>query len=410
MKKKILSYDWKNLDFILLIIVFIICFIGAYTVKLAGTNMYINGNSMGDYYMRSQFKGIIMGVVVIIALTLIDYHFICQFAPYYYILCIILTILTKSPLGYDYNTDAKRWLKFGSIVFQPTELLKIVFIIFMGWLLVRYERKITQLSTFWIIVGCMTIPFIAVLSQPDLSSSLVIIFTTMVLLFISGIPYKTIGIFWGIPIPIISAVFWYITKEDSIFYKKLWDVYQFRRVIAWLNKIPEYADNLNYQSNLSVSAIASGELSGKFLNETVENTGRVYDNVSVRESDFIWSVIGEEFGFIGCIIILILYAIVILRCIRIAQNARDFQGKVIAMGIGAMFMFQMFTNIAVATFLFPNTGLPLPFLSSGLSSMLSAMISVGLLINISIQPSKTSKGGLRLKAGNLEEYDPEKIV
>ncbi|MCR5625164.1 MAG: FtsW/RodA/SpoVE family cell cycle protein [Lachnospiraceae bacterium] len=399
---KLKTYDWKKIDVLLLIVVFMLCIIGAFTLKLAGTNMVVNGYKMGDYYMRAQFKGLLLGLVVIITLTLIDYHFICQFAPYYFIFGIILTLLTKSPIGYDYNTDAKRWIRIGGIVFQPTELMKIIYIIFFAWLLSKFQRKIVSAQTILICIGLTFIPFLAVLSQPDLSSSLVILFVMFVVLYTAGASYKHIGIFFGIPIPIFSLLFWYLTRENSITYNKLWNVYQFRRVIAWLTKKPEFADNLNYQSNLSVNAIASGGLYGKYLADSGERAGRVYDSVSVRESDFIWAVVGEEFGFLGCLLIIILYAILIFRCIQIAKNAQDYLGKLIAVGISAMFMFQMFTNIAVATFLFPNTGLPLPFLSSGLSSMLSSMISVGLLINISIQPAKSSKGGLQLRSHSMD--------
>ena len=158
------------------------------------------------------------------------------------------------------------------------------------------------------------------------------------------------------------------------------------------------SEKYNYQQLHSIRAIASGKIYGKFLQDGGDaKVGRNYSSVGVRESDFIWSVIGEEFGFLGCCLILILLAIVIFKCFSVAGKAQDLLGKMIAMGVASMYMFQVFANISVATFMFPNTGLPLPFLSNGLSSMLSSMIGIGLIMNISIQPAKSSKGGFSMR-------------
>ena len=142
-----------------------------------------------------------------------------------------------------------------------------------------------------------------------------------------------------------------------------------------------------FQQNNSVVSIASGGLYGKMLIDN--NSGaRNYTSVSVRDSDFVWTPISEEFGFIGCMIILAMLSFIIIKCFLTARKARDYLGMMIAIGVGTMFCIQVFFNIGVATSILPNTGLPLPFLSSGLTSMLSSMIAVGLLINIGIQPAR----------------------
>ncbi|MCR5586905.1 MAG: FtsW/RodA/SpoVE family cell cycle protein [Lachnospiraceae bacterium] len=406
MIKKLKNYDWKRIDFITLIIVFILSNFGAFTLKLAGQNKVIDGVNQGMSYMKSQYMGIALGFFIIIILTFVDYHFICQFALFYYVFGIILTLLTRSPIGTDLSTEAYRWIKFGPITFQPSELLKIIYILFIAWLVLRLQRKLTQISTIFIIIVLTLIPMFAVLTQPDLSSSLVIFFVMIVVMFTANIPYKNMGIVFGIPTPFLVAIFWYCTRSYSFTYKKLWHVYQYRRIIGWLNPTDAQFTDINYQQLHSVSAIASGGLYGKYLTDSGEDATRLYNSVGVNESDFIWSVIGEEFGFLGSLLVIILFALLVIRCFRIAHNASDFQGKIIAMGIGAMFMFQVFTNISVSSFIFPNTGLPLPFISQGLSSMISSMIAIGLLINISIQPAKSSKGGLKLKAQNVGmDYD-----
>ena len=161
--------------------------------------------------------------------------------------------------------------------------------------------------------------------------------------------------------------------------------------MAWL--YPDKWDptgDLNYQQNRSIRAIASGQLSGKYLQDggTQAGQSRAYHAVGVNESDFIWSVIGEEFGFLGCCMILLLFAFVIFKCFMVAKKSQDYLGKLIAAGVASMYMFQVFTNICVVTLLLPNTGLPLPFISNGLSSMISSMIGIGLIMNIGIQPAK----------------------
>ena len=175
--------------------------------------------------------------------------------------------------------------------------------------------------------------------------------------------------------------------------------------MAWLHPETDVKGTINYQQNRSIRAIASGGLYGKFLQDGgTKGASRAYHSVGVNESDFIWSVIGEEFGFLGCCLILLVFAFIIFKCFLVAKNSQDYLGKLIAAGVAAMFMFQVFTNISVVTLMFPNTGLPLPFISNGLSSMLSSMIAIGLIMNVSIQPGKTSKGGFSMR--NIYGNDP----
>ena len=146
-----------------------------------------------------------------------------------------------------------------------------------------------------------------------------------------------------------------------------------------------------YQQLNSVQAIGAGKLYGKLLSEGTSSV-RGYNSVGVRESDFIWSIVGEEFGFLGCCLIILLLFVVIVMCLLVAKKAKDRLGRLIAIGISAMFMFQVFANIGVATMILPNTGLPLPFISYGLSSLVSAMIAVGIVLNIGLQQKNSVRG------------------
>ncbi len=184
--------------------------------------------------------------------------------------------------------------------------------------------------------------------------------------------------------PVSGFLVWYIFQPNQL----LLDKYQLKRITGWLNPDSQALDTM-YQQNNSVLSIASGKLYGKRLLEDAAES-RNYNSVSVTESDFIWTPISEEFGFIGCMVILALLSIIIIKCFLAAKRAKDYMGMMIAIGIGSMFCFQIFFNIGVATSILPNTGLPLPFLSNGLSSLMSSSMAVGILINIGIQPNRGS--------------------
>ena len=390
MLNRIKQYDWRNFNYSLIIIVVILCLISAFMLKLAG------GQEDGMRYMRNQLIGMTMGLFGVAVLSVLDYHFICRFAPIYYVCGIVLTACTKTPLGTDLKTGSYRWIKIGSFTFQPTELMKIIFIISLAALFVKIHKDLDHFRSL-IMVVLLTLPaFGVILIQPDLSSSLVVLFVMIIMTFAAGTTYRILAPVVAVGLPVGLVIFWYVQQPGNLLLRG----YQYNRIYAW--KHPDSTDStlvdLNRQQNASISAIAEGGLYGKFLKDGAkEGCSRAYNSVPIRESDFIWSVISEEFGFLGCCLILLLFAILIVKCFLVAKKAQDFLGMMIAVGVSAMFMFQIFANICVATFIFPNTGLPLPFLSNGLSSMMSSMFGIGLVINIGIQPAKMKKGGFTMR-------------
>lgn len=388
MIKRIKQYDWKKYNFSLLIVVVVISLIGAFCVKLAG------GEKMGMSLMKGQITGIMLGLFVVAFLSVMDYHFICRFAPVYYIFGILLTAATHSPLGTDNGTGVNRWVKLGPLSFQPVELMKIILILTLATLYMKLKNKVDRVSTLFIIVITTMIPVAVILMQPDLSSSLVAVFIMVVLVFAAGTSYKILTPIVASGIPAGLVLFWYIQQPGNFLLRG----YQYERIHVWLNPDDD-PRQLNMQQNDCIRAVASGKLYGKFIQDGgAEGTVRTYSPIPVNESDFIWSVVGEEFGFLGCCLILLLFAIIIFKCFTVAKKAQDFLGRMIALGVGAMFMFQVFANICVATRLFPNTGLPLPFISNGLSSMVSSMIGIGLVMNIGIQPARTSNSGFTMRS------------
>ena len=397
MINRIRQYDWKKYNFSLLCVVVILCILGLYCVRMAG------GTTKGASLMKGQLVGLILGLIIVAIVSVIDYHFICQFCAVYYIVGILLTLAVHTPLGTDSNTGAYRWIKLGPITFQPTELMKIILIITLAALFSKLHSKLDKVSTLVKVCVVSAIPVLAILTQPDLSSSLVGVFIMCVMIFIGGVSYRIIVPILIAAVPICGFLAWYVQIPGNLILHN----YQYNRIQAWLHPdtYPN-ADNLNWQQNSAIKAIASGQLYGKFIQDGGKGLeSRTYNGVGIRESDFIWSVVGEEFGFLGCCLVLLLFAIVIFKCFMVAKKAQDYLGKMIAVGVYAMFMFQVFANICVVTFIFPNTGLPLPFISNGLSSMISAMIGIGLVMNIGIQPAKSSKEGFTMRNLNPSGED-----
>lgn len=402
MLNRIKQYDWRQYNVSLLCIVILLCLISAFSVYLAG------GEDKGMVYMKGQIVGMIMGLVIILFLSLMDYHFICRFVGIYYCIGIALTAATYSPIGVTNDKKAARWINLAGITFQPSELMKIILIMTLAVMFAKNQNKNRQLRYMIPMMLVTAVPVALIVNQPDLSSSLVSVFILVCMIFIAGISYRVLVpiVLLGIPIGLVG--FWYIQQPGNLIFRNPED-YHYLRIMAWLHPETDVDERWNYQQNRSIRSIASGKLYGKYLQDGGSSgSPRDYTTVGVRESDFIWSVIGEEFGFLGCCLILALLALVIFKCIIVARKSQDYMGKMIAVGVASMFMFQVFTNISVATLIFPNTGLPLPFLSNGLSSMLSSMIGIGLIMNIGIQPARSSKGGFSMR--NVYGSDAERDI
>jgi rod shape determining protein RodA len=368
---KLKQYDFKRYNITLIIIVLILGFIGAFLIKQVQTedeNLYLR-------HLVGLFGGIFLAVFV----SMFDYHFISSFYIVLYAINLVLLVLVKVA-GATVN-HAQRWLDLGFMMFQPSELTKIILIIFAAKLFTMFRQKINNAVVILFSTVSIAIPTFLIMIQTNLSTSVVIIFIFCMMIFAAGLSWKIILPILLIGIPSILGLFWYIQQP----YQGLLEPYQQNRVLTFLN--PEDYPETMYQQENSISAIGSGQLYGKILREDPDAV-RSYDYIPISESDFIFSVAGEEFGFIGSCIIIALFGVIIYICLMTARKAPDYMGMLIAVGIASMFMIQVFVNIGVATSILPNTGIPLPFLSSGLSSMISGMLAIGIILNIRLQPKK----------------------
>ncbi len=370
-------YNWRNYDYFLVGTVILLSVISSCVLSLIGESSF-----------KRQMIGLLGGLVIVFVFSLIDYHDMCLYIPIIYIVTTLMAAATKlSPLGDDAGTGSFRWLDLGFMSFQPSEICKIVIILALATFFSRKRENLQTFGNFFWACLIVLLPTFFILIQSDLSSSVVMVVVLVMMLISSGIGKKILGPAAAVVIPVIGFLFWYIQQPNQ----KLLKGYQLDRIMGWLHPEDQNLEVM-YQQNNSVLSIASGKLYGKMLegSEGVRN----YNSVGVTESDFIWTPISEEFGFVGCILILLLLSIVIIKCFIVAKNARDYMGMMIAIGIGSMFCIQTFINIGVATSILPNTGLPLPFLSNGLTSLMSNMIAIGILLNIGIQPYRGS--------GNIE--------
>ena len=330
-------------------------------------------------YQGRQLMGVLLGLGMMIVFSLIDYSWILNF--YWIIYVFNLVMLLAVRLFGDNAGGATRWIEFGGIRFQPTELSKILIVLFFAKFFMMHEDDLNKFKTLAKSFILLVLPLIFVFIQPDLKNTVTITLLFCVLIYIAGLNYKIIlGAFVAI-IPLFVVFLFIIAQPDQT----LLEDYQRDRIMFWVDSENEDYKDGNTQQNNSITAIGSGMLTGKGLNNNEVSSANKGNFVSQIHTDFIFAVAGEELGFIGCCSIIILLLLVNLECILMATKTKDLAGKIICCGIATIVSFQSFINICVATGLMPNTGTPLPFLSYGLTSLVSLYIGMGIVLNVGMQ-------------------------
>ena len=377
------QYKLRNYKFILVMYVVILNVIGILLIGSAKPSV-----------QSKQILGMIAGLTIMVMLSLIDYNFILKFSwlIYFFMVGVLKfvwiyyagmnVLLLLVMFAGDDAGGAQRWFEIGGLRFQPSELAKILIILFFAYFFMKHEEKINTpkvLISSFILAG---IPLALILKQPDLSTTIVTALIFAALLFVAGLSYKIVTGVLAVSIPSAVILFTLLIQDKLPFIKS----YQVTRVMAWLYPDDYPADA--YQQQNSIMAIGSGQLWGKGLNNTDATSVKNGNFIPEPQTDFIFAVAGEELGFIGTVIIIILLLFITIECILIARKAKDTAGKMICCGFAALVGFQSLVNIGVASGVLPNTGLPLPFVSYGLTSLLSLYIGVGLVLNVGLQPKK----------------------
>lgn len=372
------KYKFRHFNFKLLLYIIFLSVMGILIIRSAT----LSTGEESTY--TKQIMGVVIGMAVMLIVSLIDYRWIIRmYLVVYAGICLLLALTRFTPLGTDAGTGAKRWIDIGPIRIQPSEFAKVAIVIVLAGFFQICEERINGIGVVALSVMVVGIPLLLIMAQPDLSTSLVIMFIFVVMIFTAKISYRWILSVLAVVTPFAAAFIFLVEKDMVPFLEK----YQRNRILSFLH--PQDYPDLAMQQTTSVMAIGSGGLYGKGLfNESLDSV-KNGNYLMEEDTDFIFAVAGEELGFAGCCLIIAILFLVVVECLLTASRAQDTAGRLIAAGIAAQIAFQSFVNIGVATFILPNTGLPLPFISAGLSSLLSVFIGAGMVFNIGMQRKQT---------------------
>lgn len=381
-------------DFPILGIVSALLLIGILSVYVAVSHDY---PQMVWSFLGQQIAWIGMGCFICLIVTIFNTKFLWQITPFLYVLGLVLMVL---PLIF-YNpslvasTGAKNWVAYGNItLFQPSEFIKIPFILMLSRSIVQFlqrnkgrERLLRQDWFLILELTIYTIPvFVLLALQQDLGTALVFIAIFAGLVLVSGVSWKIIlPVVFVLVGGLAGFLFLFLSEGGRAFLHQQLGMptYQMNRILAWLNPF-DYAQTTTYQQAQGQLAIASGGLFGQGFN--VSNL-----LVPVRESDMIFTVLGEDFGFAGSLVFLILYVCLIYRILKITLQSNNQFYTYISIGFIMMLVFHIFENIGAVTGILPLTGIPLPFVSQGGSAIISNLIGIGLVLSIHNQSVKKKK-------------------
>jgi len=359
---------FKKPDYILVIIVFALALLGLVMISSASSVFAKTHFDDVFYYVRRQSFYLVVGVIGLLITQRIDYKLWRRLAPAMLALTLFLLIVVFIPgIGYRYG-GAARWIKIGPLLLQPTEILKLTLVLYLAAWLEKKGHNIRDFSygflPFVIMLGVI---ILLVMKQPDMGTMFTIFATSIIMFLISGanIVQLVIGGVIGL------GVFWELIKSAP---------YRMARFTVFLNPSSD-PGGIGYHVNQALLAIGSGGIFGRGFGESRQK----YLYLPQPFSDSIFAIIGEELGFIWCVLIVILFLTFAYRGFRIAQNAPDTFARLVACGITTWIVIQAFINIGTMLSILPLTGIPLPFISFGGSSLVTTMVAVGILLNISKQ-------------------------
>ena len=348
-----------GIDKVLLVIVFLLVITGL--VILYSTSSYNGRIKFGDsfYYLKKQIFATTLGIAGMYAVAKTDYQVWAKLAVPGYILAIELCIAVML-FGDEYN-GSKRWLSLGPFSFQPSEYVKVALIVFLAWLVTRNAKKIGKLSTLFRIM-LFALPVVGLVGASNLSTAVIILGIAVILIFTASPKY---GQFIWMAVTGTGFMAVFLGLES----------YRLERIAIWQN--PEKYEK-GYQTLQGLYAIGSGGLFGKGLGSSIQKLGFVPE----AQNDMIFSIICEELGLVGAILVILLFFLLIWRFFVIASHAPDLFGALIAAGAMGHMMIQVILNIAVVTNTIPNTGITLPFISYGGTSVVFLLVEMGLVFSV----------------------------
>ena len=371
------QYKLKNYPFALVF----------YLAALTGLGIVVIGSAKASV-QNKQILGFALGMIIMIFLSFLDYSMLLNFSWLFYGGTVGLLLLVE--LVGDSSHGSQRWIEIAGIKFQPSELAKIMVILFFAWFFMKYQEKINTFPTLMLTFLLAVIPMFLIFTQPDTSTTIVVIFIFAVLLYLAGLSYKIIVSVIAVCLPLgIAGIAYIVSNAETL----IQDHYQVKRIMSLIDPTnPLYSDYATQQQN-SIMAIASGGLLGKGLGTDSATSLKNSNYIIEPQTDLIFAVVGEELGFLGTAAVLLLLILIVVECIRIGSKAKDLSGKLICAGMASLISFQSFVNLCVATGLMPTTGVTLPFVSYGLTSLVSMYIGMGFVLNVGLQQKKSKSGG-----------------
>ncbi len=360
-------------------LVFIIIFlIGFGLLMIYSTSSYKSLIDYGDAekYLKKQLFNIAVSVLFIIFGYKVDYHAWRKYSGVIYVISLLSIVAVLSPIGKEVN-GARRWINLGPASFQPAELAKLALILFMAAFICKKGKNIKRFSTLLEGGIIALIPALLIWKiTNNMSSAIIVMGIAVVILFVASPRTGIFAAFGAIGVAGYFIVYNLASKAvmsgDGNF--------RMERIIAWVN--PEnYSGDAGYQTMQALYAIGSGGLFGKGLGKSLQKLGYIPE----AQNDMIFSIICEELGLFGALVVILVFAFMLYRFVYIASNARDLFGALITMGVFGHIAIQVILNIAVVTNFIPNTGISLPFISYGGTSILFLMLEMGIVLNVSKQ-------------------------
>lgn len=360
--------SFRNIDYYMVFATLALVAIG---LLMIGSATHINTSGDDRYwYVQRQGMFAVVNIVLILFMLRFDYRVLGPLGNWLYgmnlIMLIAVMFVGQSALG------AQRWIQIGPITVQPSEFAKLIMIISLAHLLDTREERIRSVWDLLPVSVFVVVPFLLVLKQPDLGTSLVFLAILLGMIFVAGIDGKLLLKIMGLGIACMP-IFWMFLKD-----------YQKSRLTVFLNPNIDPL-GAGYHIIQSKIAIGSGQLFGKGL---FTGTQSQLNFLPENHTDFIFAVVGEELGFMGSVVILSLYFLLLYRGLLTARNARDKFGTLLAAGITSMMAFHVLVNVGMTIGIMPVTGIPLPFMSYGVSALTTNLLCIGILLNIQSRQQK----------------------
>ncbi|MCR5283720.1 MAG: FtsW/RodA/SpoVE family cell cycle protein [Lachnospiraceae bacterium] len=368
-------FDYTLLFTVLFLVVFGL-------VVLYSVSSYDGTLKHGDnaYFLKKQLLATGLGMVALVMAIVVDYHFICKFAPAIYGISVLLIFLIWTPLGRTIN-GARRWLYFGGISVQPAEIVKVAVIVFLSVLIAGIGTSIKDIRSFFVILAFAAVPAALLLwITRNLSSALIVGGIAAVILFMADPDYLK---YFGLAaLAVIVALFFVLFSLHKAESAEGTGDFRQNRIVAWLHP-EDFEEETSFQTIQALYAIGSGGTFGKGLGESIQKY-----KIPEAQNDMVFAIICEELGAFGGVCVLGLFGLLIYRCMLIAINAPDTLGSLLVAGVMGHFALQVILNIAVVTNTIPNTGVTLPFISYGGTSVIFLLIEIGLVLNVSLRIRK----------------------